>query len=766
MVRHYHRTSNRGSYGESSLEAALHSVQSGRPLKAAAREHGIPPRTLRRHRDGLVQNPGTIKLGNLTPVLPTEFEEELVSYIKEMEASLFGLTTRDVRRLAYELAVNSKITHPFSNEKQMAGTDWLGGFLLRHKDLSIRSPTGTSISRVQGFNRPQVMAFFDVYKEVLEHKSLTPLKIWNADETGVSTVVQPGKIVATKGVRQVRKITSGERGQNHTVLCCMSSAGTYIPPLFIYPRKRMILALMNGAPIGSIAAVTASGWIDADVFLIWLQHFAKVAKCHKEDPHLIILDGHHSHKTIAAINFAREHGIIMIQLPPHCTHRLQPLDRTFFKSLKSAYRRAADNWMVTHKGRRITTYEVASIFATAYNNVATVESAVKGFEVCGIWPYNDTKFDQELAPAPPYDEPEAPSTVSGPSATHQCHNATTSARDLQVPVPGTSGIIPMAHEPVPLTTSTTPDLPPSPSESVYQQTFDMFDPPRFDTPVSEDHVLSTPGPSLCEVTEPPAAGRATARKILSDLSAGPVTKSANKRGRKMEQSTVLTGSPYIETLQKRLAAKKQKPKSQKDKRADSDVDENENDNDQTTDSTKKRGRKKKEAAVQVVPNTRKRNPKPVKNKLPNSDSDSDENANEQTFDSTEKRGRKKKEAAVQPVVNTRKKNTKGDNSYKPVMQRKRGRGVQRGKARKVASDPPEKVGGKKSNTKTREGISTKMTAHESDSDEEWPCIVCGEKFADSRPGEQWVICHGCDDWAHEDCTPGLGQYFCHNCESD
>ena len=71
-----------------------------------------------------------------------------------MERALFGLTTNDVRHLAYDFAVKTKVKHPFNTQSQMAGADWLEGFMNRHQDLSIRSPQATSIGRAVGFNKP------------------------------------------------------------------------------------------------------------------------------------------------------------------------------------------------------------------------------------------------------------------------------------------------------------------------------------------------------------------------------------------------------------------------------------------------------------------------------------------------------------------------------------------------------------------------------------------------------------------------------------
>lgn len=54
----------------------------------------------------------------------------------------------------------------------------------------------------------------------------------------------------------------------------------------------------------------------------------------------------------------------------------------------------------------------------------------------------------------------------------------------------------------------------------------------------------------------------------------------------------------------------------------------------------------------------------------------------------------------------------------------------------------------------------------SDSDEEWPCLICLEMYKTSRPGEEWVQCLACKKWAHVKCSSGDPVYYCPNCLSD
>ncbi|XP_065645523.1 uncharacterized protein LOC136075994 [Hydra vulgaris] len=344
MVRNYVRKTQRGATNDR-IKSALDVIKMGCSLKNVASEFSINKKTLQRHRDGKVKVAGGLSLGGKFPVFSKEFELKVVTQVQIIETALFGLTTIDVCHLAYDFAKQMGIDNPFNKESKMAGVDWLRGFMPRNPQLSIRTPQATSISRAIGFNKPKVNQFFSVYKSLFEEHKFSPKQLWNMDETGITNVHKPGKIIATKGKRQVSKITSGERGATVTVVCAMSASGTYVPPLFIFPRKRMTDRLAVGAPSGSIIRVSSSGWTDSSLFIEWLTHFVAVTHASKTNEQLIVLDGHHSHKTLEAINFCRDNGIHLITLPPYCTHKMQPLDRTFFKPLKVGYNTAASNWM-------------------------------------------------------------------------------------------------------------------------------------------------------------------------------------------------------------------------------------------------------------------------------------------------------------------------------------------------------------------------------------------------------------------------------------
>lgn len=106
----------------------------------------ILAKTLRRHRDGKVMQPRYINLGRFQNELNEDYEGELVLLLQQMEKALFGLSTTDVRRLAYDCADKAGLQHRFNHEKKMAGVDWLRSMMKRHPELSIRQPEATNLS--------------------------------------------------------------------------------------------------------------------------------------------------------------------------------------------------------------------------------------------------------------------------------------------------------------------------------------------------------------------------------------------------------------------------------------------------------------------------------------------------------------------------------------------------------------------------------------------------------------------------------------------
>lgn len=58
----------------------------------------------------------------------------------------------------------------------------------RHKEITLRKPQATSLSRATIFNHHNVSSFCNKYKELLEKYKFLPENIYNIDDSGVTTV--------------------------------------------------------------------------------------------------------------------------------------------------------------------------------------------------------------------------------------------------------------------------------------------------------------------------------------------------------------------------------------------------------------------------------------------------------------------------------------------------------------------------------------------------------------------------------------------------
>ena len=392
---------------EENMERALSALKNGDiGLNAAARTYSVPKATLKRHLDGsnTYAVDGKKVVGSLSD-LPPDVEEEIVNHILKLEECMFGMTSVDLRSLAYQIAVQNNIPNRFNNEKKLAGKKWYSLFMKRHPNLSLRQPEATSLARAKGFNKERVEEFFDILEKLVLENNLEASRIYNVDETGLSTVQRkPRKIIALKGKQQVGSVASGERGTNTTAVCCVSGSGHYVPPMMIFKRARGNDALKIGAPPDTIFSFNPeSGYINKELFVVWLTHFIEKVRSRKEKKVLLLLDGHASHtKNVEALNMARENGVILLALPGHTTHRLQPLDVTFFKPLSSYYINEIETWLrrPENVGKCVTQFQIAQLFGKAYGKAATVATAINGFASTGVWPVNRDVFqDHHFSPS-------------------------------------------------------------------------------------------------------------------------------------------------------------------------------------------------------------------------------------------------------------------------------------------------------------------------------------------------------------------------------
>ncbi|CAK1588432.1 unnamed protein product [Parnassius mnemosyne] len=193
-------------------------------------------------------------------------------------------------------------------------------------------------------------------------------------------------------------MTSAERGTLVTVAVAISALGNMVPPFFVFPRVHYKEHFIRGGPVGSDGDANPSGWMKEDNFKKFSKHFVKYVKPSKEKPVLLLLDNHDSHLSIEVLDYFKENGVTVLSFPPHCSHKLQPLDRTIYGPLKRYFNKACDNWLASHPGKTITIYDIPELVETSLPLAATIDNIQSGFRVTGISPLNENVFpDSEFS---------------------------------------------------------------------------------------------------------------------------------------------------------------------------------------------------------------------------------------------------------------------------------------------------------------------------------------------------------------------------------
>ncbi|KAF2885383.1 hypothetical protein ILUMI_20781 [Ignelater luminosus] len=557
MVRNYIRKTKRQTWDANVMQTALNEIANGMPFKRASKIFNLPLTTLKRRAKG--QNKlakGNSKhLGRCISTLPEEIETSLKNYALEMEDRLFGLTKKDICKMAYQLAERNGIQHKFSRDKKAAGTAWFKEFLRRNPELSFRTQEATSAARARGFNKEAVAKFFYTLEEIMRVHNITdPMRIYNMDESGIQTVPSKvSKIVAHKGRKQVGFLTSAERGQNISIVLCLNATGQFIPPAIIFPRKRHNDLLYQGLPYGTLCLHNESGYMKSDTFVKFLEHFQKHCQSSVDKKVLLILDGHVTHQTVEAIEYCRSNGIIMLSFPPHCTHEMQPLDVAVFSPLMTYYNEELNLWLKANPGKIVTLYNVGPLFGKAYRRAATLNNGLSGFEKTGIFPYNPNILpDWKFKPSCTTDRPMVASTD---------HTMTTSNGDL-LPTTNCEKNAESQREETPSSQLQKPGHSTMKSKknfvkAKYETSSSETDEWQASGNSSDDVSIFDENESSVSIVSPSQNNLNENKKIVTpfDISPLPVAPPQSRSSRQSKGATVFTSSPNYLLAKERLSTK-------------------------------------------------------------------------------------------------------------------------------------------------------------------------------------------------------------------
>ena len=222
-----------------------------------------------------------------------------------------------------------------------------------------------------------------------------PQRVWNVDETGVSTQHSPPKVLCEKGSK-VHSIISPQ-SHNTTVIACGNAFGNRLPPYIIWKGARLSESLVSGGLPGTKYTRSKNGWSTSETFLdFFVSHFLEHVT-----PALLMYDGHATHITASVIEKAREAGVILFVLPPHTSHLLQPLDVGVFGPFKNKLYQAIHRFLAREPERVVTKHDLNPLIADALDKSLTPKNLTSAFKKTGIVPLDPNIILHQI-PTPPH----------------------------------------------------------------------------------------------------------------------------------------------------------------------------------------------------------------------------------------------------------------------------------------------------------------------------------------------------------------------------
>ena len=233
--------------------------------------------------------------------------------------------------------------------------------------------------------------------------------MYNFDETGFMMGVIYGQMAFTgpekRGTKSLQPVNRGWV----TNIQGVNAKGWTIPPFLIFPGKVLITSWFHNLPRDWVIEVVPNGCTSNELGIARLKHFDTHIKDRKVGAHrLLIVDGHESHSSHKFNKYCEEEKIIVLCMPPHSSHLLQPLDVGCFSPLKRAYGDEISS-LARYGSKQIKKEAFLLAFKAAFERSITKENITASFRGAGLVPHNPeavlSKLDVVLrTPTPPKPE--------------------------------------------------------------------------------------------------------------------------------------------------------------------------------------------------------------------------------------------------------------------------------------------------------------------------------------------------------------------------
>ncbi|XP_044596938.1 MFS-type transporter clz9-like [Cotesia glomerata] len=272
----------------------------------------------------------------------------------------------------------------------MPGRQWYNAFRRRHPQISERIAQNLTYSQV-GVSKEKIRAWFQEVKDnlPLNLQIIDSSRIFNLDESAFKLNPKGNSVLATKGNKTVYNIVGNDKKECLTTLICGNAAGQILPPMVLFPYKRIPRNIATSMPKGWGIGCSDSGWMTAETFYEYISNvfYPWLLKNEITFPVILYLDGHASHLSYPLTKFCREMKIQLVAFYPNATHILQPMDVAMFRPLKAAWSHEVQEWKMEHNGESLKRENFASILDKSLKTLNISEIFKNGFKSTGLHPF-------------------------------------------------------------------------------------------------------------------------------------------------------------------------------------------------------------------------------------------------------------------------------------------------------------------------------------------------------------------------------------------
>lgn len=107
------------------------------------------------------------------------------------------------------------------------------------------------------------------------------------------------KVLSIKGIRNVYEIDRGQAKSAVTVMFTFSASGNIVPPMIIFPYKRIPSDVVRSVPDTRGIGHSDSGWMKSEVFYEYIANVFNPFLVNNKItlPVILFVDGHKTHLT-------------------------------------------------------------------------------------------------------------------------------------------------------------------------------------------------------------------------------------------------------------------------------------------------------------------------------------------------------------------------------------------------------------------------------------------------------------------------------------